>query len=213
MISLRVSAAATITTVALGAAISLGGGAAAQTPADAPSPAPSSSSCQGPSAVAGMMSSGPGSSMSMGMTDQGPGMGDGMMGATATPSATTSPSQAPSTSVTSVRIVVTLTDAFRIEPCSMTVTAGVPVTFVVTNAGAIAHEFFVGDEAAQTAHDEEMLSMGGAPMHDEPDGIAVAAGETKELMHTFATPGQYLGGCHVPGHYPAGMKTLITVTG
>ena len=151
--------------------------------------------------------------MSMGMTDQGPGMGDGMMGATATPSATTSPSQAPSTSVTSVRIVVTLTDAFRIEPCSMTVTAGVPVTFVVTNAGAIAHEFFVGDEAAQTAHDEEMLSMGGAPMHDEPDGIAVAAGETKELTHTFATPGQYLGGCHVPGHYPAGMKTLITVTG
>ena len=184
----------------------------AQDPTDATSPAASSATCQGPSTNPGMMGSGPGDgTMSSGMMDQGSGMGEGMMGATATPSATTSPSQTASTSVAAVRIAVTLTDAFRIEPCSMTVRAGVPVTFVVTNAGAIAHEFFVGDEAAQAAHAEEMLSMGGASMHDEPDGIAVAPGETKELTHTFATPGQYLAGCHVPGHYPAGMKAVIAV--
>ncbi len=158
MISLRVSAAATITTVALGAAISLGGGVLAQDPTDTTSPVASSATCQGPSTNPGLMGSGMGDGM----------MGSGMMGATATPSASTSPAQTASTSVAAVRIAVMLTDAFRIEPCSMTLTAGVPVTFVVTNAGAIAHEFFVGDEAAQAAHAEEMLSMGGASMHDEP---------------------------------------------
>ena len=214
MISLRVSAAATFTTVALGAAISLGGGVLAQTPTDATSPAASSATCQGPSTNPGLMGSGMGDgTMGSGMMDQGSSMSQGMMGAIATPSATMSPGQTASTSVAAVRIAVTLTDAFRIVPCGMTVRAGVPVTFVVTNAGGIVHEFFVGDEAAQAAHAEEMLSMGGASMHDEPDGIAVAPGETKELTHTFAAPGQYLGGCHVPGHYPAGMKTLITVTG
>lgn len=50
-------------------------------------------------------------------------------------------------------------------------------------------------------------------MHDEPDGITLAPGETKEPTHTFATPGQYLAGCHVPGHYPAGMKAVIDATG
>jgi hypothetical protein len=46
-----------------------------------------------------------------------------------------------------VRVAVTLTDALRIEPAEMTVPVGVPVTFVVTNAGVIPHEFVVGDEA------------------------------------------------------------------
>ncbi len=213
MISLRVAAVATASAVALGAATILGGGVAAQNPADAPSPAPSSSSCRAPSAGPGMMGSSPGSSMSAGMMDQGSGMGHDMMGATATPGSVPAPSQAATSSGAAVRIDVTLTDDFRIDPCSMTVSAGVPVTFVVTNGGAIAHEFFLGDEGAQAAHAEEMLSMNGTPMHDEPDGIAVAPGETRELAHTFASPGQYLAGCHVPGHYAAGMKAVIDVTG
>jgi uncharacterized cupredoxin-like copper-binding protein len=135
-------------------------------------------------------------------------MDPGGMGAMVAPAGTPSPSA--STSATAVRVAVTLTDAFRIEPCGMTVRAGVPVTFVVSNSGAIAHEFFLGDEAAQAAHGQEMLSMDGASMHDEPDGIAVAAGETKEFTYTFSAPGQYLAGCNVPGHYEAGMKATIT---
>lgn len=200
MISLRVAAGATISALALSAATIVSGGATAQAPTSAPSPTASSAPCQGPTAGPGMM-------------DHGSGMSGGMMSANADPAATSSPSQASSTSPTAVRIAVTLADTFRIEPCSMTVRAGEPVTFVVTNIGAIAHEFFLGDEAAQAAHGQEMLSMGGASMHDEPNGIAVAAGETRELTHTFATPGQYLAGCHVPGHYPAGMKAIITVIG
>jgi uncharacterized cupredoxin-like copper-binding protein len=121
--------------------------------------------------------------------------------------ASTSASAASSTT----RIEVKLTDTLKMEPASMSVPAGVPVTFVVTNTGAIDHEFYLGDEAAQAEHDEEM-AMGGMT-HDEPEGIGLKPGETKELTYTFAEAGTTLAGCHVPGHYVAGMKAQITVGG
>ena len=118
--------------------------------------------------------------------------------------------ESPAKSTATERIDVTLTDALRIEPAAMTVPAGVPVTFVVTNSGASEHEFYLGDEAAQTEHEREMQSMGGMT-HDEPEGIAVPSGETKELTYTFAEPGATLAGCHVAGHYVGGMRASITV--
>lgn len=113
----------------------------------------------------------------------------------------------------SAQIAVTLTDTMRIEPRSMTVTAGKPVTFVVTNTGVIPHEFTIGDGDVQDEHEREMMEMGGMGMtHDEDNAIAVAPGETKQLTYTFDMPGKSLAGCHVPGHYPAGMMATITVT-
>lgn len=108
-------------------------------------------------------------------------------------------------------IAVTLTDALRMEPANVTVTAGAPVRFVVTNTGATDHEFYLGDEAAQTAHAQEMLGMAGMG-HDDPAGIGLKPGETKTLEYTFGTPGAYLAGCHVNAHYAAGMKATVTVT-
>jgi uncharacterized cupredoxin-like copper-binding protein len=135
-------------------------------------------------------------------------------GSTATPSAPApaSPSAAPSASAEAIRIEVQLSDALRIEPPEMTVPAGVPVTFVVTNTGAIAHEFYLGDEDAQAKHEQEMAAMGGMK-HDEPEGIGLKPGETKELTHIFDTAGKILAGCHVTGHFAAGMKAEITVVG
>ncbi|MBA2382794.1 MAG: cupredoxin domain-containing protein [Chloroflexi bacterium] len=109
------------------------------------------------------------------------------------------------------RIEVKLTDALKMEPGEMAVKAGQPVTFVVTNSGANEHEFYLGDAAAQDKHESEMASMVGM-MHDEPEGIAVKPGETKELTYTFAAAGAFLAGCHVTGHYGGGMKASITVT-
>ena len=128
--------------------------------------------------------------------------------ATAAPNTAGPPTSGPSTSAT--RIEVQLTDALRIEPAEMRVPAGVPITFVVTNAGALEHEFYLGDEAAQLAHAQEMADMGGM-LHDEPEGIGVEPGETKELTYTFASPGVTFAGCHVNGHYLAGMKATIIV--
>ena len=107
---------------------------------------------------------------------------------------------------------MTLTDAMRIEPSSMNVEAGTPVTFVVTNVGVIPHEFMLGDEDIQDEHEQEMLEMGGMPMdHDHANAITVQPGQTKQLPYTFAEPGTTLAGCHLPGHYPAGMMATITI--
>ena len=124
----------------------------------------------------------------------------------------TSTAPTASASVSATRVEVMLTDALKMEPAAMTVAAGVPVTFVVTNAGKTNHEFYLGGEAAQTEHEKEMGAMGGMT-HDEPEGIGLKPGETKELSYTFAAPGKVLAGCHEVGHYSAGMKAEITVAG
>jgi uncharacterized cupredoxin-like copper-binding protein len=126
-----------------------------------------------------------------------------LAGACAGPGA--SPSAPPPT-----RLAVTLTDAMRIEPDPIVVPHGVPVTFVVTNTGQIDHEFMLGDEAAQADHEQEMLEPG-AMAHDHSYVITVKPGQTKELVYTFESAGQLLAGCHIPGHYPAGMKANVTV--
>lgn len=110
------------------------------------------------------------------------------------------------------RIEVALTDSLKIETATpITVKAGTPVTFVVTNTGGTDHEFYLGDGATQAAHQKEMASMG-SMAHDVPNGIAVKPGATKELTFTFPTAGAWLAGCHVNAHYAAGMKAAITVT-
>ncbi len=127
---------------------------------------------------------------------------------TVAPSLTAAPTAAATAPAT--RIEVKLTDALRIEPASMTVPAGVPVTFVVTNTGAIGHEFVLGDEAAQAEHETEMggsMGMG----EDEEMAIGVDPGETKELTVTFPAAGSILAGCHVAGHYVGGMKATVKV--
>ena len=132
---------------------------------------------------------------------------------TATPTPVPTPIAATATPA-ATRIVVTLTDTMKIEPATMTVPAGEPVTFVVTNKGQITHEFTLGDADVQDEHEQEMMAMGGMGMtHDEDNAISVAPGQTKELIYTFEMPGTSLAGCHVPGHYPAGMMANITVVG
>ena len=121
------------------------------------------------------------------------------------------PPAAPSVAPDGVReIALKALDAFRFEPASFAVKAGEKVRFVVTNRGAIPHEFFVGDAAAQDMHEREMAGSG--MVHDDPMGIGLEPGQTKTLEVTFSQPGQMLAGCHVPVHYGAGMKATIDVT-
>jgi uncharacterized cupredoxin-like copper-binding protein len=107
-------------------------------------------------------------------------------------------------------VAVTMTDEFRFVPDQFSFSSGETVRFEVTNAGAIRHEFFIGDDHAQADHEAEMIEMGGMT-HDEPDGIFVDPGEPKVLEHTFVTAGTVLIGCHEPGHYDAGMLATVAV--
>ena len=131
--------------------------------------------------------------------------------AAATP--TPSPVQAtpPAGSAPIQTVQVKLSDSLRMDPATMTFRAGQQVHFVVTNMGTTNHEFYLGDESAQMAHDGEMVGMAGMSQ-DQAQGIGLMPGETKTIDHTFMAPGAYQAGCHVNGHYTAGMKAMITVT-
>lgn len=109
-------------------------------------------------------------------------------------------------------IEVEASDDLTFEPDSIEVAAGEVVTFEVVNTGSNAHDFTLGDEAAQAEHEAEMQEMAGEAMHDEPNAIRVDAGETKELTWRFTEAGEVLFGCHQPGHYDGGMVGTVEVT-
>jgi uncharacterized cupredoxin-like copper-binding protein len=107
-------------------------------------------------------------------------------------------------------IRVNTTDTLRFTPEALAIRAGETIAFEVSNPGALPHEFFIGTAAEQEAHEGEMLS--GAPMHAEPGQVDVPARSTVRLVYTFNQPGSLEYGCHVPGHYSAGMRGTITIT-
>jgi uncharacterized cupredoxin-like copper-binding protein len=104
------------------------------------------------------------------------------------------------------------------DPTEVTVAPGETVTFSISNAGDLPHDFVIGNDAAQEEHGREMSEMAADGMaseeHKDANAISVPAGETAELTWTFdgETDGLRYG-CHVPGHYEAGMVGDIVVEG
>jgi uncharacterized cupredoxin-like copper-binding protein len=109
------------------------------------------------------------------------------------------------------RVVALSTDGLRFTPDALNVRAGETIAFEITNPGSVAHEFFIGDAAAQAEHEAEMAR--GMPMHGEPGQVDIPAGRTARLVYTFDQPGTLEFACHLAGHYPAGMRGTITVSG
>lgn len=112
-----------------------------------------------------------------------------------------------------VRVV--MNDRFRYRPDAIMVRAGRRVTFAVTNAGKLPHEFTLGDRATQLDHERQMRLMpatgGHAHSHGPTSSLTVPPGETRRLSWTFEEPGLVLYGCHVLGHWAAGMRGAIVV--
>ena len=127
---------------------------------------------------------------------------------------------------TGAPVRVVMNDRFRYQPASIMVPAGHRVTFAVHNAGRLPHEFILGDRATQLDHERQMQAMpaGGEHLHAHthgPDdhamadtdgaGLTVPPGQTRRLTWTFHDPGVVLYGCHVLGHWAAGMRGTILV--
>ena len=72
------------------------------------------------------------------------------------------------------------------------------ITFEVINEGVAPHEFALGAVGDHHSHIGQTEWMDGG---------------TTTLLTVDLEPGSYEVGCHVPGHYEAGMKATITVTG
>lgn len=128
--------------------------------------------------------------------------------------ATSAAASTPNSAQASRTLAITTGDDMRFTPAAITVSAGETIAFEVTNTGMVPHEFVIGDEAVQQEHEQEMVggdSMAG--MVDETSyAVDVPAGKTATLTYTFDKQGTLLYGCHVPGHYGAGMRGSITIT-
>jgi uncharacterized cupredoxin-like copper-binding protein len=119
---------------------------------------------------------------------------------------------------TGAPVRVVMNDRFRYRPNAIMVRAGHRVTFSITNAGKLPHEFTLGDRTTQLDHERQMqrLAATGGHTHSHGHGpaagsLTVPPGETRHLTWTFDEPGLVLYGCHVLGHWAAGMKGTIVV--
>lgn len=104
-----------------------------------------------------------------------------------------------------VTVNVKMTE-FAFEMDKTEVPAGVPVTFNITNEGAVEHEVVL-----------EVAGVNDEPL-ENPDGSEAEAediepGGTAKLTYTFDEGGSFQLGCHIPGHYEAGMVKEFTVSG
>ena len=83
---------------------------------------------------------------------------------------------------------------------------GETVRFVVSNSDPIDHEFIIGDQAVQIAHER-----GTEAFHPpRPGEITIPAGQTVATTYTFGAR-DLIFGCHLPGHYTYGMRGFISV--
>lgn len=113
---------------------------------------------------------------------------------------------------------IRMLDELRFEPTSVEVKAGETVTFKVVNTGKIEHDFTLGNEdftlgneAMQDEHEAEMAAGMSSAGHGEPNQMAIEPGSEGEMTWHFTEAATVLHGCHVTGHYDAGMVRTITV--
>jgi uncharacterized cupredoxin-like copper-binding protein len=113
--------------------------------------------------------------------------------------------------VDGVQVVTVDAKEFIFAPSEIHITAG-KAKFILINSGVGAHEFVVYDaskkdivDKAELAEDEETIMKNVLFEIDELD-----AGQSKESDTMILEKGSYVIGCHIPGHYEAGMNgTLI----
>jgi uncharacterized cupredoxin-like copper-binding protein len=96
------------------------------------------------------------------------------------------------------------------EPSKLEVKAGEQVRFVLTNAGALEHEFVLASVADNAKHAEAMRANPDMK-HDEPNGRMLAPKAKGEIVWRFSKAGTFEFACLIPGHREAGMTGTVTV--
>ena len=107
---------------------------------------------------------------------------------------------------------VTLSD-FRVQPTATAVAAG-NVTFQIANAGKVQHELLIfRSDLAPSAY-----PMKGGNIDEEAAGITKVSdgdnldpGTSQTRTVDLSQPGTYLFVCNLPGHFKAGMYSVVTV--
>jgi uncharacterized cupredoxin-like copper-binding protein len=114
------------------------------------------------------------------------------------------------------RIIELTMEGMRFIPDRIEVELGETVRFVVQNPDLIPHEVLIGSEAEQLEHHDAHASAPPADQANVPHygyGLYVPARGTGQFVYRFDSPGEVMIGCHLPGHWEAGMKATIVVGG
>jgi len=125
---------------------------------------------------------------------------------------------------------VTLTmSEFQFAPKTITLKLGTAVEVTLVNKGTVEHEFMLYpmpsmggmamDMDAYGAENTyfkgigmvELVADGKTSRPSRLERVMVAPGKTAILRFTAKKTGMFEFGCHVPGHYEAGMKGTLTV--
>lgn len=102
---------------------------------------------------------------------------------------------------------------FQVRPASTTVAAG-KVTFQITNAGKVQHELLVfRSDLAPSAYPvkDGNIDEEGPGITKVSDGDNLDPGASQTRSVDLSQPGTYLFVCNLPGHFKAGMYSLVTV--
>ena len=108
-------------------------------------------------------------------------------------------------------VEITMSDAMRFRPASVSVKRNETVRFILKNEGQLKHEMVLGTIRELKAHAALMLRFPGME-HVDPNQASVEAGQTGELVWQFTKAGTFDFACLQAGHYEAGMKGTVVVT-
>jgi plastocyanin len=109
---------------------------------------------------------------------------------------------------------------FKFAPAQVTVKVGQPVQLVFVNDGTVDHELEMENMPAKdvtldlskagSIPDDERDEAQGDAKNNEPHAYAAAHG-TATVTFTPTKAGTYEMGCHIAGHFEAGMKGTFVV--
>jgi uncharacterized cupredoxin-like copper-binding protein len=100
--------------------------------------------------------------------------------------------------------------AMGFSPATLEVKRGEQIKFIITNGGALAHEFILANEKDNLKHAELMKKYPDME-HDDPNGKTVQPNAHNEILWRFSKSGTFEYACLIPGHREAGMIGKVTV--
>ena len=98
----------------------------------------------------------------------------------------------------------------QFEPALVEVARGEQIRFVLSNAGALEHEFVIGTVEENRKHGQMMMKFPEME-HDDPNSRRLDAEHHGEMLWQFTEVGEFEFACLIPGHLEAGMRGTIVV--